>query len=154
MVQDPAADMAEAHNRQVRTYHCLCTQLVLASNASLSDFAVRKSDQSIICPLVPGHSNSLAARAMLHHTVTAAKPIVLQLDDGYEKRWEQICPRCETTLGYQLDMSQYDPELQSTGRRDDVIYLLPGGLMTTQDMMEGKDMDGQIGLVAQPSKLQ
>jgi hypothetical protein len=34
------------------------------------------------------------------------------------------------------------------GRRENVVYLLPGGLMSTEEMVEGKDMASNITLEA------
>lgn len=42
-------------------------------------------------------------------------------------------------MGYQLDKSQFEG-VEEQGRREDVVYLLPGGLMTTKEMAAGKDM--------------
>ena len=56
----------------------------------------------------------------------------------------QRCGRCATTVGYQLDKSQFPGEKED-GRKEDVVYILPGGLMTTDEMASGKDMNAQIG---------
>ena len=52
-------------------------------------------------------------------------------------------------MGYHLDKSQYEgSEGAGAGCRDDVVYLLPGGLMSTRDMQAGKKMDQEIGKVS------
>lgn len=65
--------------------------------------------------------------------------MIIRGEEGFEKRYLQKCGRCSIIVGYQLDKSQYGEEKQ-LGRRDDVIYLLPGGLLTTEEMAAGKDM--------------
>jgi len=50
-------------------------------------------------------------------------------------------------VGYQLDKSQWVESEGGSGRREDVIYLLRGGLMDTAEMEKGKDMEREIGLV-------
>ena len=51
-------------------------------------------------------------------------------------------------VGYQLDWGQYaDVDTgtgERTGRRENVVYLLPGGLLSTEEMFEGRDMAPHI----------
>lgn len=39
-------------------------------------------------------------------------------------------------VGYQLDWQQF--AVDRTGRREDYVFLLPGGFMTTSEMIMGK----------------
>lgn len=55
----------------------------------------------------------------------------------------QRCGRCTSVVGYQLDKSQYLGE-KNEGRKDDVVYILPGGLVTTDEMASGKDMNAHV----------
>lgn len=80
-------------------------------------------------------------------------PVLVRRSDGFEKRWMLKCGRCKLAVAYQLDWSQF-PQGQSAtgtgaaggtgsqgekrGRRDDLVYLLPGGFMTTEEMKAGK----------------
>jgi hypothetical protein len=57
---------------------------------------------------------------------------------GFEKRYLQKCGRCGVVVGYQLDGEQFADG--GRGKREDVLYVLPGGVMTTEEMVEGKDM--------------
>ena len=77
-------------------------------------------------------------------TFDDADPVVLKLDDGFEKRYAARCKRCDIQIGYWLDKSQFEPEQK--GRREDVMYLLPGGLMSTDEMREKRDMTKEVGL--------
>jgi len=136
----------------MHTYHCFCTQLVLASTKPLSELEVRKSDGSLICPLVNLESAlagpSASLQAVLQSTSLAPKAIVVQSEDGYEKRWEQRCQRCSLTIGYHLDHGQFGGDAQTTGRREDVIYLLPGGLLGTDEMSKAPDMSPYVNAMS------
>ena len=80
-------------------------------------------------------------------TFDGREPVVLKLDDGFEKRYAARCNRCDLQIGYWLDRSQSEPE--QLGRREDVIYMLPGGVMSTEDMVEKKDMEKEVALFGQ-----
>lgn len=43
-------------------------------------------------------------------------------------------------MGYQLDKAQYPGMDTGTGRREDVVYVLPGGVQNTEDMGSGKEI--------------
>lgn len=88
----------------------------------------------------PGSSNY----AKLLNTVADSKPTVIRRDDGLEKRYMHKCGRCDLTLAYQLDKSQFEGAEPESGPRLDVVYVFPGGLMSTEDMKKGKDMDAEI----------
>jgi hypothetical protein len=84
-------------------------------------------------------------------TIPERQPEIVQSDEGFEKRYLQRCGRCNLVVGYQLDWQQFSTEQQDqprTGRRDDVVFLLPGGFITTSEMIMGKTPGaGAIGIV-------
>lgn len=150
------------------TYHCLCSQLIFSSSLPLSQYSRRAGeglDKAYILPLLPsfsdvdedgdasGQSKSLeqpssasipaGSVATLLNTSLDEKPMVVRREDGFEKRYLQRCGRCRLVVGYQLDKSQYDGS-KSFGRRDDVVYILPGAVMSTEEMTQGKDMSSEI----------
>lgn len=130
----------------VHTYHCICTQLILATTSKLDTLQTRSSDKSFICPLpAPGTSSH---NATLVDTAVDSKATVVRLEDGFEKRYFEKCLRCDLIVGYHLDRSQFDESKDQAGKRDDVVYLLPGGLMTTDEMHAGKKMDQEIERIA------
>lgn len=47
-------------------------------------------------------------------------------------------------VGYQLDKSQF-PSEKEEGRKEDLFFALPGGLMTSEEMELGKDMNAFVG---------
>ncbi|KAF2805420.1 uncharacterized protein BDZ99DRAFT_368853, partial [Mytilinidion resinicola] len=148
----------------IHIYHCLCTHLVVATTTSLPSLARRSEssmDRAYILPLPPPpptHDDSdsdIDAKpsastakppnthyALLLSTVLNKKTQIVMRTDGFEKRYLQLCGRCRLPIGYQLDWGQYGGK---EGRREDAVYLLPGGLVSTEDMARGKDMSGSIG---------
>ncbi|KAG9525115.1 hypothetical protein KCV07_g1350, partial [Aureobasidium melanogenum] len=132
----------------VHTYHCICTQLVLASTSTLESLKTRSSDSSHILPLPDLSSTSSTSHyASLANTITDTKPTVIRCEDGFEKRYFHKCGRCELSIGYSLDKSQFEDTNTSSGPREDVMFLIPGGLMSTENMKSGKDMDVEIAKV-------
>lgn len=77
-------------------------------------------------------------------------------DEGFEKRYLQRCGRCNLVVGYQLDWQQFGMEEpmaaeagEKSGRREDVVYLLPGGFVTTSEMVLGKSPRSEgLGVVS------
>lgn len=86
--------------------------------------------------------------ALLLSAITDRKPQVIARADGFEKRYPQRCGRCRLVVGYQLDWGQYTDANTETsermGRRENIVYLLPGGLLSTEEMLEGRDMASHI----------
>lgn len=77
---------------------------------------------------------------MLEHDV----PIVLKLEDGFEKRYFLQCGRCDLKVAYRLDKSQFDGGgVGGEGVREDVLYVLPGALVSTDEVR--REMDGEGG---------
>ncbi|GAB7339923.1 hypothetical protein MBLNU457_6446t1 [Dothideomycetes sp. NU457] len=130
---------------KVHTYHCICTQLILATTTPTTDLTKRTSDSSLILPLPSTQSSS--HDAILKATNLDPKPTMIRREDGFEKRYMHRCSRCDTVVGYQLDKSQWLETKGDSGRREGVLYLLRGGLMETVDMQSGKDMRAESGLV-------
>jgi len=79
-------------------------------------------------------------------------PLLIRSDEGIEKRYPLQCSRCRLMLGYQLDWDQFGAGIKTeegaegggrgggsgqTGRREDVVYLLEGAVMSTEDMRKG-----------------
>lgn len=87
---------------------------------------------------------------LLLSTTLSRTPEMLCTDAGFEKRYLQKCGRCALTVGYQLDWSQFQDE-KKLGRREDVVFLLPGGFVTTREMVMGKAAGGaeRIGVVSE-----
>ena len=80
---------------------------------------------------------------MVVSTTIDRKAVVVRREDGFEKRWVWRCGRCRLGVGYSLEEGGVgmggvadtrdgkDKEMQK------VVYLLPGGLVGTKEMMEG-----------------
>lgn len=127
----------------ILTYHCLCNQLSLATTTPLSSLPKRQLDASAIATCGDFASPTQPSLTM-QALSTDAKATVLKLDDGFEKRYSVRCTRCGLATGYHLDKSQFSGTESETGPRIDVVYVLPGGLMTTEEMREGRSMEAEI----------
>ncbi|KAF2180605.1 hypothetical protein K469DRAFT_591806, partial [Zopfia rhizophila CBS 207.26] len=143
-----------AASQTIHTYHCLCTHLLIATTTPLPSLPTRQNntlDKAYIMPLPPPPSSNSTPSSdsqhfgMLLSTTADKKPEIIRSDSGFEKRYMQRCGRCSLVVGYQLDWQQFAGEAgRREGRREDVVYLVPGGFMTTQDMVKGKNMEGEI----------
>jgi hypothetical protein len=129
----------------VYTYHCLCSHLLLATTTPLPALPTRQNsqDKAHIMPLPPApsastksDSTSNAHYGLLLSTRQERTAEIMTSDDGFEKRYLQRCGRCNLAVGYQLDWEQFPGD--RTGRRDDVVFLIPGGFMTTSEMINHK----------------
>lgn len=121
----------------ITTYHCLCTEVVLATTSDLFSLPKRQSDGSLICKLSPGEDITPDTSILTSAVTIDDTPLVLNLEDGFEKRYPASCSRCGLMLGYQLDLSQWEATKDGKGRRSDVVYVIPGGLLSTEDVSSG-----------------
>jgi hypothetical protein len=124
----------------ISTYHCICTELLFAAPRPLPNYPKRSLDSSSICTLT-SNACTLTPFATVDET-----PIVLKLEDGFEKRYAIKCARCGLLFAYQLDLSQFEETKAESGRREDVVYVLAGalpgeelkGLLETNEMVGGR----------------
>lgn len=161
----PSEKLSLAASSTVYTYHCLCTHLLLATSTPLHALPARNNsaDAAHIMPLPPPPAPTTARRGSNDQPASSAPtdhyglllsthlenaPTMLASDSGFEKRYLQRCGRCNLVVGYQLDWQQFGAE--RTGRKDDVVYLLPGGFVTTAEMIMGKTPPkaGGMGVLA------
>jgi len=126
------------------TYHCICTQLILATTTPLHEEPKRAYDLTTILNLPP-EPTTWGFHAVVTGTVVDKEPTAVRGDGGFEKRYMHRCSRCDVVIGYTVDRCHLVPEM--SGRMDELIMLLPGGLMTTAEMEKGKNMEREIGLV-------
>lgn len=152
-----ASTSTENGNAQVYTYHCLCSQLLLAGASALDNHKQRAGeslDKAFIVPVMPAEIISSTASdkegddnaniqnqdvdvrkaAVLLNTILERKPVVIRRSDGFETRYQRRCGRCDLVIGYHLDGAQFGAE-KASGRFDKVIYVLPGSLRTTNAML-------------------
>lgn len=132
------------------TYHCLCTQLSLATTKPLETLPKRQIDTSAIATC--GDFASPTKPTLTLQALSAdEKATIVKLEDGFEKRFAVRCKRCGLAAGYHLDKSQFSGMESQTGPRTDVVYVHPGGLMTTEEMKGGRSMEtevAKVGMVA------
>lgn len=162
MEASKSQNSARSLSPSVLAYHCLCTQLLLASPQPLENSVQRGRealDKAYIIPLAPLElaipenssnggdggdgsdgttENSLSSkhgqRSALMNTFVNRKPIIVRRSDGFEPRYQRHCSRCDLVIGYHLDKTQSKGETQ-TGRDDGTIFILPGALTTTAEML-------------------
>lgn len=137
--------MSETH---IYTYHCLCTELILATFQPLTSFPTRKSDNSHICTTAKSSLPAPQAVLLSGSTTNDDSPVIIKLEDGFEKRYHAQCRRCDLNVAYRLDKSHFGDFEAEAGVRTDVLYIFLGGLMSTDDMKEGKDMSSSVELTA------
>lgn len=82
------------------------------------------------------------------------KTTIVRREDGFEKRLLWRCGRCRVVVGYELVGQELDRMNTDGGYEGRVMYVLPGGMMSTDVMAgEGKrigegDVDISGGTVA------
>lgn len=143
---------------QIYTHHCLCSNIILATTHTIAKLPRRAEpslDNAYIlpCPPLPrldgeddGGADSdavadLPRQYTLLISLAAQAPLTVRRRDGFEKRYRLRCGRCSLVIGYHLDWAQFrkeEEQAEEMGRRSDVVYILPGALVTTEEMKEGK----------------
>lgn len=155
----PSEKISLQASNTVYTYHCLCSHLLLATTTPLPSLPQRTHslDAAHIMPLPPPPPPSTTRRnttpqaksdhyGLLLSTRIEKTAEIITSDNGFEKRYLQRCGRCSLVVGYQLDWQQFSVERQ--GRREDYVFLIPGGFMTTREMLAGKkaEKEGMMGV--------
>jgi hypothetical protein len=144
----PSEKISLQASNTVYTYHCLCSHLLLATTTPLPSLPRRhhSADKAHIMPLPPAPTSSKTTSAPNDHygllisTRIEKAAEVISSDEGFEKRYLVRCARCTLVVGYQLDWAMFSQE--KGGRREDYVFLLPGGLVTTSEMIQGKARRG------------
>lgn len=120
-----------------RSYHCICSTFILATNHDLATLPRRGDpalDKAIILHIQNQNSPD-KPHTTLQSLVADRQPTMVRRDDGFEKRTLLKCQRCNSVIGYRLDQTQFKNEdIQA----QDIVYILPGALSTTEDMMNEK----------------
>lgn len=131
----------------ISTYHCLCAELVLATTSPIDQFPSRTSDGAYILQIASGESLTASTNTVLKSITFDSSPVILKLEDGFEKRYLAKCARCGVVLGYGLDESLFEGGGGRSGRREGVIYVLKGGVMGTEEMERGTGAGEERGEV-------
>ncbi|EXJ93906.1 hypothetical protein A1O1_02299 [Capronia coronata CBS 617.96] len=132
----------------INTYHCLCTTLILTTTHALESLPRRaepvQDGAVILAPPVDltasenvVHDKSRPSQSVLLNTVSDRRPVIIRREDGFEKRTLLRCGRCRLVIGYNLDDAHFENAGQITGQ-ERPVYLLPGGMLATADMVSGK----------------
>ncbi|KXS97543.1 hypothetical protein AC579_568 [Pseudocercospora musae] len=117
----------------VSTYHCICSELLLATPSPLDKLPTRQTDHSHICKISQGENITAESSAILTKSAQVeSNLLVLRLEDGFEKRCLIKCGRCGVGFGYRL--------WSESGVGEDVVFILPNGLVSTTDVESGRKM--------------
>lgn len=114
------------------TYHCLCSELIVALPKQLEQFPRREGDASYVCGGRPTTVNASAAE----------DATIMKLEDGFEKRYPVSCRRCSLPVGYHLDLCHFEDSKSSSGPRSDVLYFLSGALQSTESLQGDSHVAG------------
>jgi len=120
-----------------QAYHCLCTTLLLATKYDLESLPVRAEpalDRAKVLLVNVEH-------AILHNIDEDGKSVLIRRQDGFEKRVLLRCKRCFLVVGYKLDEAQFGG---GDNRAEQLVYTLPGSLVLTEDMKEGKTLSAPV----------
>ncbi len=132
-------------NVQSHAYHCICTELILAAFTPLQNLHKRKCDSALICKSERSEVPVPEGVVLSGSTEDVETPVVFRLEDGFEKRYFLQCKRCDLKVGYRLDKTHFGEQEAGEGPRMDVLYLLPGGLMSTEEMQRGSRVGESAG---------
>lgn len=110
----------------------------------------------------PAHTLSNPGHTLLLSTTLDRRPTMIRRSDGFEKRYLLRCGRCRLVVGYELDAEHYTASAEVNGgaaeavdaetgnetgpedkERTKLVYLLPGGIMSTEVMAAGKKISDQ-----------
>ena len=167
---NPMAATAHA-SPAINTYHCLCSHLLLATTHDIGQLPLRKGeslDHAHILPSPPVPErirSSILADArrspspalsddgtaktdgvtVLLSIMHASQPVIIRRNDGIEKRYLLQCSRCKLTVAYYLDWAQWEKAGQAVsrkGKREDVIFVLPGAVMSSDEMLQMRRTEG------------
>lgn len=84
------------------------------------------------------HQQDKYLPSLLHNLRPARKALVIQRDDGWERRRVWRCARCGVGVGYEIEGTDGGEGGAGDEERLRVMYLLEGGLVETGEMMAGE----------------
>ncbi|KAI4101484.1 MAG: hypothetical protein L6R37_004893 [Teloschistes peruensis] len=149
-VNSPTVQSAEA---SLHSYHCLCSTHLLTTPYLLSSLPQRappSHDHARILPLPPFPSSTsneldqpqdtateekengkILPSLLSPNLKTTRKPIVVQREDGWEKRRIWRCGRCGLGIGYEVLSDENSLKGVGEKRLDKTLFLLEEGLFET-----------------------
>ncbi|ODQ51488.1 hypothetical protein SAICODRAFT_31170 [Saitoella complicata NRRL Y-17804] len=107
-----------SENSSITSYFCLCAQHTLTTPLPLSSLPRRPHDKSYVLPPRSSFPYRFFARR-------SNESKVLRREDGYEKRVDWKCERCELLVAYELVREEEEEESQH-------VYVLDGALEERQ----------------------
>ncbi|KAL9712855.1 hypothetical protein Ac2012v2_004094 [Leucoagaricus gongylophorus] len=116
----------------LRVYYCICGEFILVIDKGLASLPRRQTDNAII--IRTQDSNTGKAR-MFKLNATASDPILLERDNGCERQYRFLCPRCSLPIGYQTS----PPPIKSAP----YLYILSGALSQLQGQVPSDAFNGE-----------
>ena len=149
--ESPPAGSSSPPPHQIHTYHCVCGTHILTTPYALPHLPVRASpslDKARILPLPTLEESSPELTSageqylpsLLHRLRPARKAVVVQREDGWERRRVWRCGRCAVGVGYEIEGVEDGTGVEKEGsdvKRSKVMYLLEDGFVETGKMMGG-----------------
>lgn len=117
-----------------------CPQLSQQARHALQDRDESELESDAALAEEPTHGYTLLCSVT---SAAKAPAILVRREDGFEKRYLLRCGRCRLVVGYYLDWSQHstsgeEHSIGKVGKREDLLYLLPGAMVSTEEMKAGK----------------
>ena len=130
-------DAIEGAAAGINTYHCICTTLILATPYNLESLPTRRAPATDQCQILPlsADSEKNISESRLHNITNDRKAIIIRKEDGFEKRILVRCDRCHLVVGYRIE---------GDATASNAIYLMPGGLVSTEAMKQGDAASGSV----------
>lgn len=144
---------------QIHTYHCICTHLLFASTHNFLSLPRRShqkssADAALILPLPKDPLSSKHAQrglptpegyTLLLGVEKDTKILIVRKSNNLERRLLYQCSRCKIVIGYEILLEDRLAETDASGAQAEgniergsnpfkIMYLLPGGLMSTEFM--------------------
>lgn len=107
----------------------MCSQLLFASTSDIDTLPKRQADSFAIAR----QNLILEEQFYKEHA-----PLIIELEDGYEKRHLLKCKRCNLIVAYHLDGIHGTSTQRKQGPNEGVIYLRLAGLQSTEALEADK----------------
>lgn len=148
--RSPTLELSLSEKSALYSYHCLCSTHLLTTPYDISNLPQRRNpsiDLARILPLpaIPtdetlggdpqyDNENTILPSLLSANLKAARKPLVVQREDGWEKRRLWRCGRCGVVFGYEVLGEEDQGEnkrADGEGKAGKVLFLLDGGLIET-----------------------
>lgn len=117
----------------LRVYYCLCGEFILVIDKGLASLPRRQTDNAIIIRAQDNETGK--ARIFKLNATISEHPILIERNNGHERQYRFLCPRCSLPIGYQTS----PPPVKS----QPYLYILSGSLSQLQGQVPSDAFDGE-----------